>query len=63
MIDIRKIENKNSIGFSIFGYENKEIYQIYVSKNVAKKNMLTYYRKEEEKKTQCSYKRFQYIHV
>ena len=50
--DIHKIENKNSIGINIFGYQNKEKYPIYVSKNVVKKNMLTYY------KTLCPYQRF-----
>ena len=30
--DINKIEKKNSIGISVFGYENKEKYPIYVSK-------------------------------
>ena len=40
---IYKIENKNSIGISVFYYENKAKYPIYVSKNIARKNMLTYY--------------------
>ena len=31
--NIRKIEIKNSIGISVFGYENKEKHSIYVSKN------------------------------
>ena len=31
--DIRKIEKKNSIGISVFGYENKEKHPIYLSKN------------------------------
>ena len=30
--DIHKIENKNSIGISVFGYENKEKHPVYVSK-------------------------------
>ena len=30
--DIHKIETKNSIGISVFGYENKEKHPIYVSK-------------------------------
>ena len=29
--DNHKIENKNFIGISVFGYENKEKYSIYVS--------------------------------
>ena len=30
--DIHKIEKKNSIGISVFGYENKENHPLYVSK-------------------------------
>ena len=30
--DIHKIENKNSIGINVFGYENKEKYPLYVTK-------------------------------
>ena len=30
--DIHKIEKRSSIDISAFGYENKEKYQIYVSK-------------------------------
>ena len=30
--DIHKIENKNSMGISVFGYKNKKNYSIYVSK-------------------------------
>ena len=30
--DIRKIENENRIGISVFGYENKEKHPVYVSK-------------------------------
>ena len=41
--DIHKIEKKNSIDISVFGYENKEKHPIYVSKKCAKKNMLIYY--------------------
>ena len=35
--DIHKIEEKNSINITVFGYENKENYSIYASKNVLKK--------------------------
>ena len=39
--DIQKVKKrKNSISISVFGYENKKKYPIYVSKNVLKKNML-----------------------
>ena len=41
--DIHKIEKKNFISISVFGYENKEKHPIYVSKKCAKKNMLIYY--------------------
>ena len=40
---IHKIEKKKRIGISVFGYESKVKYQIYVSKNVVKINMLIYY--------------------
>ena len=40
--DIHKIEKRNSISTSSFGYENKEKHPIYVSKNVVKKNMWIY---------------------
>ena len=36
--NIHKIEKKNSITISIFGYENKEKYPIYVSKKSCEKN-------------------------
>ena len=35
--DIHKIVNKNFIGISVFGYESKEKYPIYVSKKCCKK--------------------------
>ena len=42
--DIHKIEKKNSISISVFGYENKYKHPIYVSKKMlGKKNMLIYY--------------------
>ena len=41
--DIRKIERNNAISISVFCYENKERYPIYVSKNALKKNMVIYY--------------------
>ena len=34
MKDIQKIEKKNSIGISVFGYENKKKIPIYVSKKM-----------------------------
>ena len=42
--DTCKVENKNSICISVFDYENKGKYQIYVlKKRYEKKNMLIYY--------------------
>ena len=40
--DAYKIEKKNSIGISVFGYENKIKHPIYVSQNASKKNMWMY---------------------
>ena len=42
--EIQKIEKKNSFNISVFGYENKEKYQDYVSElsHVVKKNILIY---------------------
>ena len=36
--DIHKIEKKNSIGISVFGYEDKENHPLYVSKKCWRKN-------------------------
>ena len=41
--DIYKIEKTNSIETSVFGYENKEKYPIYVSKKRYEKNRLIYF--------------------
>ena len=41
--DIHKTKKKKSITISDFGYENKKKYPIYLSKNVAKKNMFISY--------------------
>ena len=46
--DIQKLEKKNSIDISVFGYENKEKHPIYVSKNVVKRNMLIRRRKRKK---------------
>ena len=35
--DIHKIEKKNSISISVFGYENKEKYPVYISKQCCEK--------------------------
>ena len=42
--DIQKIEKRNSIGISVFDYENKEKHPIYVSiKYFEEKRLLIYY--------------------
>ena len=41
--DIHKIEKKNYIGISVFGYENKVTYPTMYQKNAVKINMLIYY--------------------
>ena len=41
--DIHKLEKKNVMGISVFGYENKEKHPIYVSKECCEENMLIYY--------------------
>ena len=41
--NIHKIEKENCIAVSVFGYENKEKYPIYVSKKKLLKDMLIYY--------------------
>ena len=42
--DMYKTEKKkNFIDISVFGYENKEKYPIYVSKKCFEENLLTYY--------------------
>ena len=66
-IDIHKIENKKCIGISVFGYENQEKYPIYVKNNVVKKNILTYYCLENQKKITMflskNFNRFMYVHL
>ena len=41
--DIHKIEKKNSIGISVFGYENKEKHPVYVSLKCCEEKYLDYY--------------------
>ena len=57
--DIHKIEKKNSIGISVFGYENKVKYPIYESKKCCeKKHVDLLLIGQGEKKHLCSYQRF-----
>ena len=42
-LGILKTEKKSSIAISVFGYENKEKYPIYVSKKNAVKKIVIYY--------------------
>ena len=54
--DIHKIKNKNSISISVFAYENKEKYPIYVSKkSCEEKHVDLLLIGEAEKKTLCSH--------
>ena len=48
--DIHKIEKKNSIGISAFGYENKEKHPIYVSKRCCKEKHVDLLLTEEKDK-------------
>ena len=56
--DIHKIEKKNSIGISVFGYENKEKYPVYVSKQCYEEKHVDLLLIGEGEKTLCSYQRF-----
>ena len=53
--DIHKIENLNSISISVFGYENKEKYPIYVSKKCSEEKHVDLLLIGEGEKTLCSY--------
>ena len=58
--DIHKIEKRNSIAISVFGYENKEKYPIYVSKKRCEENHVDLLLiREGEKKALFSYQIFQ----
>ena len=41
--ELHKIEKKNSIAISVFGYENQVKYTIYESKKYCEENMRIYY--------------------
>ena len=57
--EIHKIEKKkNSIGISVFGSENKEKHQIYVSKQCCEEKHVHSLLIGEGEKTLCSYQRF-----
>ena len=54
--DIRKIKKKkNSIDISVFDYENKEKYPIYVSKKCCEEKHVYLLLIGEERKRHCSY--------
>ena len=64
--DIHKIEKRNSIGISAFGYENKEKYPIYVSRKCCEKKHVDLLLIGEEKKTLSffnDFNRFMYQHL
>ena len=56
--DIHKIEKINSIGISVFGYENKEKHPIYVSKKCCEEKHVDLLLRRKRQKTLCSYQRF-----
>ena len=60
--DIHKIEKKNSIGISVFGYGNKEKRPIYVSKQCCEEKHVDLLLIREGEKTLYSYQRFQYMY-
>ena len=51
--DIHKIEKKNSVGISVFGYENKEKHPIYVSKQCCEEKTVDLLLIGEEEKKRC----------
>ena len=62
--DIHKIEKRNSINISVFGYENKEKHPIYVSKKTLwRKTCWFVINRRRRKETLTSYQRLQFIHV
>ena len=56
--NIYKIEKTSYISISIFGYENKEKYPIYASRNTFKKHIDLLLQEKKIEKTLCSYQRF-----
>ena len=56
--NIYKIERTSYISISIFGYENKEKYPIYASRNTFKKHIDLLLLEKKIEKTLCSYQRF-----
>ena len=62
--EIHKIERKNSIGISVFDYENKEKHPIYVSRKLCEYLLCEFIINSiKMQKALCSYQRFQNIHV
>ena len=61
--DIYKIEKRNSIRISVFGYENKENHPIYASRKCCEEKHADLFLIGEGAKIHCSYQRVQYIHV
>ena len=57
--DICKIEKKNSIGISIFGYKKKEKYPIYVSTQCCEEKHVDLLIGDGERNKLCPYQRFQ----
>ena len=66
--EIYKIEKKNTIDIRVFGYENKEKYPSYVSKQCCEEksgnnNRSTIIDKRRRKKALCADQTFQQIHI
>ena len=57
--DIHKIEKYNSIGISVFGYENKEKHPIYLSNKCCEEKHVDLSLIRKGEKVLCSYQRYQ----
>ena len=61
---VHEIEKKNSIDISVFGYENKGKYPIYVLKKMLRRQSCWFIiDRRKKQKALCSYQRFEYVHV
>ena len=63
--EIQKIEEKNAIGITVFGNENKEKYQIYISKQCCEEKHVDLLLVGEEKKHFVlikDFNKFMYVH-
>ena len=58
IIDIHKVEKKNSIGISVFGYKYKKKHATYVSKKCCEEMHVDILLTEKRQKMLCFYQRF-----